>query len=397
MPPWEPLKTPISWKQHVRGLAVAFPLLLILFLFFFIRPQSFPLPLAGNLSSLPSSHRRSAIWSASRSVEWRPCSWWTEKATTALPAGSNGYIRVDCYGGLNQMRRDFCDGVGIARLLNATLVLPKFEVAAYWNESSGFGDIFDVDYFIEQTKGFVEIVKELPDDLASREPVKVDCSKRTGNFDYVEAVLPALKNHHYISITPAMSQRRDSGGNGVNCIAVGWPSDAGEAEASSESRIRGAKTTNLAVYRGIPFMPGLPCANPATGLFALTRPWKLKVWSFLTPFQNPSSPSIYDSSQIWSLIANASTWDSHCLLGSYRCCSRGSKTVDWRCSHCVEEARKMPSHTKRNRLHSSGAFHSHKHKHYLAAGDGLMEIEGLTSIYTNVYSKNHLCLVMESL
>jgi hypothetical protein len=29
----------------------------------------------------------------------------------------------------------FCDGVGIARLLNATLVLPKFEAAAYWNES----------------------------------------------------------------------------------------------------------------------------------------------------------------------------------------------------------------------------------------------------------------------
>ena len=28
----------------------------------------------------------------------------------------------------------FCDGVGIARLLNATLVLPKFEVAAYWDE-----------------------------------------------------------------------------------------------------------------------------------------------------------------------------------------------------------------------------------------------------------------------
>ncbi|CAN0905139.1 O-fucosyltransferase 13 [Linum grandiflorum] len=33
------------------------------------------------------------------------------------------------------MRRDFCDGVGIARLLNATLVLPRFEAAAYWNES----------------------------------------------------------------------------------------------------------------------------------------------------------------------------------------------------------------------------------------------------------------------
>jgi hypothetical protein len=28
-----------------------------------------------------------------------------------------------------------CDGVGIARLLNATLVLPNFEVAAYWNDT----------------------------------------------------------------------------------------------------------------------------------------------------------------------------------------------------------------------------------------------------------------------
>lgn len=28
-----------------------------------------------------------------------------------------------------------CDGIAVARLLNATMVLPKFEVAAYWNES----------------------------------------------------------------------------------------------------------------------------------------------------------------------------------------------------------------------------------------------------------------------
>jgi hypothetical protein len=127
----------------------------------------------------------------------------------ALPAKTNGYIRVDCYGGLNQMRRDLCDGVGIARLLNATLVLPKFEVAAYWNESSGFADVFDVDYFIQKMSGYIEVVKELPKDIASKEPFKVDCSKRKGQFDYIESVLPLLLEHHYISFTPAMSQRRD--------------------------------------------------------------------------------------------------------------------------------------------------------------------------------------------
>lgn len=57
--------------------------------------------------------------------------------------------------------------------------------------------------------GFVKIVKELPPEIASKEPVPVDCSKRKGQFDYVESVLPSLLKHKYISITPAMSQRRD--------------------------------------------------------------------------------------------------------------------------------------------------------------------------------------------
>ncbi|CAL5340306.1 unnamed protein product [Camellia sinensis] len=229
------------------------------------------------------------IWSVRRIVEWRPCKWWLNGDLSALPAESSGYIRVDCYGGLNQIRRDFCDGVGIACLLNATLVLPKFEVTAYWNESrwgqrpetapppapdanyfrqeqdgilggfmprgaanyfrqeqdgilgvfmprgaarvgnftlsaafgglipsfnlqfyySGFADVFDVDCFIRQMNGFVNVVKELPAEIASKEPFHLDCSKHKGQFDYVESVLPSLLEHRYISITPAMSQRRD--------------------------------------------------------------------------------------------------------------------------------------------------------------------------------------------
>ncbi|KAF6138166.1 hypothetical protein GIB67_011006, partial [Kingdonia uniflora] len=105
-------------------------------------------PFSQNFIS-PFSPRKSEIWSVRRIVEWRPCKWWLEghltglwigfcdtfSACVELPVSSNGYLRVDCYGGINKMRHDLCDGVGVARLLNAILILPKFEVAVYWNES----------------------------------------------------------------------------------------------------------------------------------------------------------------------------------------------------------------------------------------------------------------------
>lgn len=152
-----------------------------------------------------------SIWSVHSHVEWKACEWWTEKPVEDLPQNSNGYIKVDCHGGLNQMRRDLCDGVDVARLLNATLVLPDFQAASFWNDTSGFADIFDIDYFIQQTKDFVHVIKELPKELALKEPVRVDCRKQKGegHFDYIESVLPSLIKHQYIIITPAASQSPD--------------------------------------------------------------------------------------------------------------------------------------------------------------------------------------------
>lgn len=74
---------------------------------------------------------------------------------------------------------------------------------------SGFADIFDVDYFIQQAKDFVHVVKELPKELASKIPVRVDCRKQKGHFDYIESVLPSLIKHQYVVITPAASQTPD--------------------------------------------------------------------------------------------------------------------------------------------------------------------------------------------
>eukprot|EP01018_Ginkgo_biloba_P006825 Gb_38725 [translate_table: standard] len=206
-----------AFKQPVSGGCMAAAAVLICLLVLHMNPRpSRPehaylgtFPRMSRTSILRRSKPQDSIWNVQSRVHWKPCEWWTAKPLTGLPVESNGYIKVDCHGGLNQMRRDLCDGVDIARLLNATLVLPDFEVASYWNDTSGFADIFDEDYFIHQMEGFVHVVKELPKELALREPIRVDCRKQKGHFDYIESVLPSLLEHRYIVITPAASQRLD--------------------------------------------------------------------------------------------------------------------------------------------------------------------------------------------
>nr|CAD1839452.1 unnamed protein product [Ananas comosus var. bracteatus] len=173
---------PKALTRHLRrveplsAIVVVLLLLLVLvlaaLLLFLFSPNSIT---SIHITSVEEREKPIAIWKAPRQVEWRPASGgkildikgfegnvciftsWQDylcnsSLAAALPIKNNGYIRIDCYGGLNQMKHDLCGGIGIARLLNATMVLP---IAAYWNESR----CFDVDYFIEKMKGFVAIVK----------------------------------------------------------------------------------------------------------------------------------------------------------------------------------------------------------------------------------------------
>ncbi|KAK6915024.1 GDP-fucose protein O-fucosyltransferase [Dillenia turbinata] len=306
-------------------------------------------------SLFSSVNRRPEIWSLRRTIEWRPCKWWLHPDPIAMEevaaAENNGYVRVDCYGGLNQMRRDLCDGVGIARLLNATLVLPKFEVAAYWNESSGFADVFDVDYFIHQLHGFIKVIKDLPSEIASKEPFPVNCSKRKGQFDYVESVLPSLLKHRYISFTPQMSQRRDR-----------YPLFA--KAAFCQACYNAIRLTRALEKKGFELLQAIP--KPFLSLHLRFEP-DMVAYS-QCQFEGLSAASM---KAIKAAGIDRKPWTGE-LARIWR--NRGKCPLTPNETAFILQALSIPTNTNI----------------YLAAGDGIMELEEFTSIYPNLYTKSSL-------
>ncbi|CAK9140955.1 unnamed protein product [Ilex paraguariensis] len=112
---------------------------------------------------------------------------------------NKGYIMVSANGGINQQRVAVCNAVAVARLLNATLVLPKFLYSSVWRDVSQFGDIYQEEHFINYLRLDIRIVKELPLELQSLDleaigsvVTDVDIVKEAKPSFYLKYILPIL-------------------------------------------------------------------------------------------------------------------------------------------------------------------------------------------------------------
>ncbi|KAK8490591.1 hypothetical protein V6N12_076258 [Hibiscus sabdariffa] len=150
------------------------------------------------------------LWAPLADQGWRPCL--ASVNAPSFPLKSEGYLQVFLDGGLNQQRMGICDAVAVAKMLNATLVIPHLEVNPVWQDSSSFMDIFDVDHFINVLKNDIPIIKELPEEFSwsTREyyatSIRATRVKRapvhaSANW-YLENVLPVLQSYGIAAISP---------------------------------------------------------------------------------------------------------------------------------------------------------------------------------------------------
>ncbi|XP_022132837.1 uncharacterized protein At1g04910 [Momordica charantia] len=114
----------------------------------------------------------------------------------------NRYLVIATSGGLNQQRTGITDAVVAARILNATLVVPKLDQKSFWKDSSNFSEIFNVDWFVSFLSKDVKIINQLPkrggktwNTHSMRVPRK--CSERC----YQNRVLPVLLKRHAIQLS----------------------------------------------------------------------------------------------------------------------------------------------------------------------------------------------------
>lgn len=174
-----------------------------------LKPRHFPLFKSALQRQSPYG-KQSDLWTPLDDQGRRPCVE-SAKAPT-LPQKSQGYIQVFLDGGLNQQRMGICDAVAVAKILNATLVIPYLEVNPVWQDSSSFMDIFDVDHFINVLKDDISIVKELPEEFSwsTREyyatairdtRIKTAPVHASANW-YLDNVLPVLKSYGIAAISP---------------------------------------------------------------------------------------------------------------------------------------------------------------------------------------------------
>ncbi|KAL8475924.1 hypothetical protein ACS0TY_028545 [Phlomoides rotata] len=124
----------------------------------------------------------------------------------APPLHTSGFIFVRIRGGFHEIRNSICDVVVVARLLNATLVIPEIQSTTsskgISTEFKSFAYLYSEDQFMAALAEDIRIVKTLPKDLKGARRKKNIPSFKVPNsaspYFYLHHVLPVLNKHSVV-------------------------------------------------------------------------------------------------------------------------------------------------------------------------------------------------------
>ncbi|RZC55028.1 hypothetical protein C5167_013883 [Papaver somniferum] len=153
-----------------------------------------------NVFRVPESGGSSShdLWGSKSAKFYYGCSNASVKFTRAeVNTQPNRYLMIATSGGLNQQRTGITDAVVAARILNATLVVPKLDQKSFWKDSSNFTEIFDVEWFIRSLSKDVKIIKQVPKKGGKvMAPYTMRVPRKCNVKCYLSRVLPVLLKKH---------------------------------------------------------------------------------------------------------------------------------------------------------------------------------------------------------
>ncbi|XP_028114627.1 protein PECTIC ARABINOGALACTAN SYNTHESIS-RELATED-like isoform X2 [Camellia sinensis] len=192
-----------------------------------------------------------SLWENPHSAtsSWKPCAERHNGVISDLPPENetNGYIFIHAEGGLNQQRIAICNAVGVAKIMNATLILPVLKQDQIWKDQTlqakpkqhqtkkayqkakqskpfhkifqlgcshchyskimKFEDIFDVEHFIDYLKDDVRIVRDIPEWFTDKSELFTSI-----RYDNVPPGINKLRcrvNYHALKFLPHIEQMAD--------------------------------------------------------------------------------------------------------------------------------------------------------------------------------------------
>ncbi|RAL40822.1 hypothetical protein DM860_008520 [Cuscuta australis] len=166
------------------------------------------MPVFDNADLLKTSRIYGRLWGPVRRLEYLQPLANPGSNYPAPEVETSGFIFVRIRGGFHEIRNSICDVVAVARLLNATLVIPEIQSTTsskgISSEFKSFAYLYNEDQFMAALAKDVKIVKTLPKNLKGARRKKEIPSFRVAHSAsphfYLHHVLPVLTHHSVVEL-----------------------------------------------------------------------------------------------------------------------------------------------------------------------------------------------------